>query len=68
MDLLFEYILRIEVFILILVVIILKSSIIFVPQNRAFMIERFGKFQSTRVAGLNFLIPFIDHIGADRSL
>jgi len=68
MDILFEYVLRIEIFILVLVVVILKSSIIFVPQNRAYLIERFGKYQSTREAGLNFLIPFIDRIGADRSL
>ncbi|MFQ3176694.1 MAG: regulator of protease activity HflC (stomatin/prohibitin superfamily) [Psychromonas sp.] len=68
MDILFEYLLRIEVLILILVVVILKSSIIFVPQNRAYLIERFGKYQSTREAGLNFILPFIDRIGSDRSL
>ncbi|MFT6986613.1 MAG: regulator of protease activity HflC (stomatin/prohibitin superfamily) [Psychromonas sp.] len=51
-----------------LAVVILKSSILFVPQNRAFLIERFGKYQSTREAGLNFIIPFMDRIGADRSL
>ena len=64
MDILFQYVFRIEVFILVLAIVILKKSIIFVPQNRAYLIERFGKFQSTREAGLNFLIPFIDHIGA----
>jgi regulator of protease activity HflC (stomatin/prohibitin superfamily) len=68
MEFLLEYFMRIEIFILILVVVILKKSIIFVPQNRAYLIERFGKYQSTREAGLNFLIPFIDHIGSDRSL
>lgn len=68
MDILFEYILRIEVLILILVLVILKSTIIFVPQNRAYLIERFGKYQSTREAGLNFILPFIDRIGSDRSL
>lgn len=68
MDILFNYLLRIEFFILILVIVVLKSSIIFVPQNRAYLIERFGKYQSTREAGLNFLIPFIDRIGANRSL
>ena len=68
MYILFEYLFRIEVFILVLAVIVLKSSVIFVPQNRAFLIERFGKYQSTREAGLNFIVPFIDHIGADRSL
>lgn len=68
MDFIFDYLLRIEVFILVLVVVILKSSVIFVPQNRAYLIERFGKYQSTREAGLNFLFPFIDRIAADRSL
>ncbi|WP_435276684.1 SPFH domain-containing protein [Psychrobium sp. nBUS_13] len=68
MDIVLEYIFTVQFFALALIVIILKSSIIFVPQNRAFMIERFGKFKSTREAGLNFIIPFIDRIGADRSL
>ena len=68
MELLFEYVLRIETFLLIFVVVVLKSSIIFVPQNRAYLIERFGKYQSTREAGLNFIVPFIDRIAADRSL
>ncbi len=68
MDIVLEYIFTVQFFALALIVIILKSSIIFVPQNRAFMIERFGKYKSTREAGLNFIIPFIDRIGADRSL
>ena len=38
------------------------------PQNRAFVIERFGKFQSTKVAGLNFIAPFIDKVAYDRTL
>lgn len=68
MELLIEYVFRIETFLLLFVIVLLKSSIIFVPQNRAFMIERFGKYQSTREAGLNFIMPFIDRIAADRSL
>ena len=32
------------------------------------MVERFGKYQSTKEAGLNFILPFIDRISADRSL
>lgn len=68
MDIVLEYIFTVQFFALALIVIILKSSIIFVPQNRAFMIERFGKYKSTREAGLNFIIPFIDRIGSDRSL
>ena len=68
MDLLFNYILTVEVAIIILVLVLLRSSIKFVPQNRVFVIERFGKFQSTKEAGLNFILPFIDRISADRSL
>jgi len=52
----------------IVVVILLKTSIKFVPQNRAYVIERFGKFQSTKIAGLNFIAPFIDKVAYDRSL
>lgn len=68
MELIFDYLLTIQTFFLIFVIILLKSSVKFVPQNRAFVIERFGKFQSTREAGLNFIIPFIDSVAADRSL
>ncbi|MGK0370819.1 MAG: regulator of protease activity HflC (stomatin/prohibitin superfamily) [Glaciecola sp.] len=68
MDILFDYILTVEVAIIIFVLVLLKSSVKFVPQNRAFIVERFGKFQSTKEAGLNFIMPFIDRISADRSL
>lgn len=54
--------------VLVLVLVLLKSAIVFVPQNRAYVIERFGKFQSSRSAGLNFILPFVDKIAADRSL
>ncbi|KZZ42839.1 MAG: paraslipin [Saccharospirillaceae bacterium] len=68
MDSLLNIIFSVEVFALILVIILLKSSIKFVPQNRAWLVERFGKYQSTKEAGLNFILPFIDQIAADRSL
>ncbi|HAJ83587.1 MAG TPA: paraslipin, partial [Rhodobacteraceae bacterium] len=48
----------------ILIVVILRSSIKFVPQNMTFLIERFGKFKSVQNAGLNFIIPFIDRVAA----
>jgi regulator of protease activity HflC (stomatin/prohibitin superfamily) len=66
MELLLDYILQIAI--VVFVLILLKGSIKFVPQNRAYVIERFGKFQSTKEAGLNFIMPFIDRISADRSL
>lgn len=68
MDLVSEYLLNVQTFLLIFIVILLKVSIKFVPQNRAYLIERFGKYQSTKEAGLNFILPFIDTVAADRSL
>ena len=68
MDILLQYLLSVQFVVLILAVLLLKSSIKFVPQNRAFMIERFGKYQSTKEAGLNFIVPFVDRVAADRSL
>lgn len=52
----------------VLSIVLVKSSIKFVPQNRAFVVERFGKYNKTMEAGLNFLLPFIDRVGYDRSL
>lgn len=63
-----DFIFSVELFALVFVVILLKTSIKFVPQNQAWLIERFGKYQSTKEAGLNFIIPFIDSVAADRSL
>jgi regulator of protease activity HflC (stomatin/prohibitin superfamily) len=68
MEAILDILFRAEVALIILVVILIKTSIKFVPQNRAFIIERFGKYQSTKEAGLNFILPFVDKISADRSL
>ncbi len=63
-----SYVLSYEVVLLILVVVALKSSLKFVPQNRAYIVSRFGKYNTTLEAGLNFIVPFIDKVAADRSL
>jgi len=52
----------------VLIIILIKSSIKFVPQNRAYVVERFGKYNKTMVAGLNTLFPFIDKVSYDQSL
>ncbi|MCQ1060960.1 SPFH domain-containing protein [Photobacterium sp. DNB23_23_1] len=51
-----------------LVVITISRSVRFVPQNQAWIVERFGKYQGTKEAGLNFLIPMIDAVAAKQSL
>ena len=52
----------------VLIIILVKSSIKFVPQNRAYVVERFGKYNKTMVAGLNMLVPFIDKVSYNQSL
>jgi regulator of protease activity HflC (stomatin/prohibitin superfamily) len=52
----------------VVLLVLIKNSVKFVPQNRAFVVERFGKYQRTLTAGLNFIVPFIDRIAYDRSL
>lgn len=68
MEVLLDYIFSAQTLVLVFVLVLLKTSIKFVPQNRAYVIERFGKFQSSREAGLNFILPFVDRVSADRSL
>lgn len=68
MEVLLDYIFTAQTFLLIFVLVLIKQSVKFVPQNRAFIIERFGKYTRTLEAGLNFIIPFIDSVAADRSL
>lgn len=46
----------------IIVLAILCSCAYIVPQQQAFIIERFGKFHTVNLAGLHFKIPFIDRI------
>ncbi len=63
-----DYLFSVQALFLVLTLIILKLSIKFVPQNRAYVIERFGKYNTTLEAGINFIIPFIDIIAHNRSL
>lgn len=68
MDFISDIIFTGQFFAFIFIVGVLKSSVKVVPQNRAYIIERFGKFQSTKEAGLHFILPIIDRVAADRSL
>ncbi len=68
MEVIFDYVFTVEAALLLFVLVFGFSGIKIVPQNRAYLIERFGKFQSTKEAGLNFIVPFVDRVAADRSL
>lgn len=54
--------------IIVITLLIIFFGLFIVKQQTAFIIERFGKYNSIRFAGLQFKIPFIDRIAARLSL
>lgn len=52
----------------VVLIILLKTSVKFVPQNRVYVVERFGKYRASLTAGLNFIAPFIDRVAYNQSL
>jgi regulator of protease activity HflC (stomatin/prohibitin superfamily) len=47
---------------LVAVVILLPRYLRIVPQQRAFVVERLGRFHAVLQPGLNFVVPFIDTV------
>jgi len=47
---------------ILLALILLLSSIKVVPQRKAFIVERLGKYRVTLMAGFNIIMPFIDRV------
>jgi len=45
-----------------------EQGVLVVPQQRAWVVERFGKFHDVLTPGLHFLIPFVDRIAYVHSL
>lgn len=68
MELLLPYITSPAVWITIVVLYTLRKSVVFVPQNRGYVIYTLGKYTKTLGAGLNFLVPYVQSIAADRNL
>ena len=44
----------------IVAVIIVKKTLVIIPQSETKIVERLGKYHTTLEAGINFIIPFID--------
>src|SRR6476659_3670348 len=44
------------------VVVLLARTVRIIPQARAGVVERFGKYKETLPAGLNFVVPFMDRV------
>ena len=52
----------------VVILLALKKAVHFVPQNRGYVIYTLGKYSGTLSAGLNFIIPFVQTVAADRNL
>lgn len=53
---------------ILLALILLFSSIKIVPQRRAYIVERLGKYRCTFTAGFNLVFPFIDKVSYKHTL
>ena len=51
-----------------LVFVIFMMGVKVVPQQRAFILERLGKYQTTLQPGINFIIPVVDRIAYKHGL
>jgi regulator of protease activity HflC (stomatin/prohibitin superfamily) len=47
---------------LLFVIVLLSKTVRIVPQARAGIVERFGKYKGTLPAGLNIVVPFVDRV------
>ena len=51
-----------RLFSLFLAIALAVSCANIVPQENAYVIERFGRYRTTWDAGLHFKVPFVDHV------
>ena len=49
---------------IVLAIFLVLKGVKFVPQGMEYTVERFGRYTKTLSPGLNYIIPFIDHIGS----
>ena len=50
------------VLVLLFAILLLAKTVRIVPQARAGIVERFGKYTKTLPAGLNIVVPFVDRV------
>ena len=53
-----------SIFLIFLIATFLLFSVVIVPQQQTFVIERLGKYHNSLSAGLHFIFPFVDRIRA----
>ena len=58
----------VAIVLLLLVVVIVVRAIRVVPQSRALVVERLGRFHTEMYAGLHLIVPFIDRVASQVDL
>jgi regulator of protease activity HflC (stomatin/prohibitin superfamily) len=59
----FDFSILIVPIIALLAIAVVFMGVKTVPQGTEYTVERFGKYTKTLKPGLNFIVPFVDHIG-----
>ena len=54
--------------ILVLAIVFVTQAVKVVPQQSAWILERFGKYNRTLLPGLNIIVPFVDRVAYRHSL
>ena len=54
--------------ILVLAIVFVTQAVKVVPQQSAWVLERFGKYNRTLLPGLNIIVPFVDRVAYRHSL
>src|SRR5919112_315344 len=57
-----EVVYALLILLVLFVVVMLAKTVRIIPQARAGVVERFGKYKETLPAGLNIVVPFIDRV------
>lgn len=50
------------VVLLVIAIVIVSKTVKIVPQQHAWVLERFGRYHATLSPGLNIVLPFVDRI------
>ena len=58
----------VAIILLIIVIVLIASALFVIPQQNAYIIERFGKFHKVQYAGIHAKIPIVDHIAVKTNM
>ncbi|MDQ1531995.1 MAG: hypothetical protein QOE37_2100, partial [Microbacteriaceae bacterium] len=56
------FLIALAIVVVIFVIVVLARAIRVIPQARAGVVERLGRYHKTLLPGLNLLVPFVDRL------